>query len=155
MKRAFSLLELVIVIAICTAILVPVIDLSRQNMSDPDELMERCVANGLCLDAMERLKRYKPYWPLPGADATPPYNMKGPSLTEMFMPVELILKRATVFDSVYLDQIRQLGMQLTPTIKRDAVTTLPGLFRLETKTTWTDKNGKSHEVKFVRYCYAP
>ena len=150
-----SLLEMVVVLGICTLIMLPVMNLSQQNVQDESELAERAIANGLCLDAMERLKRYKPYWPLPGADAKAPYNTAGPSITEMFMPLELILKRATVFDQTYLNQIRALGMELEPQIKRDVDPTLMGLFRLEVGTRGTNKKGFSREVRFVRYCFAP
>jgi hypothetical protein len=154
-RRGVSLLEIVVVLGICTLILLPVMNLSQQNAADEQELQERAIANGLCLDAMERLKRYKPYWPLPGADAAPPYNVSGPSLTEMFMPLELVLKRATVFDRTYVAQIRSLGMELEPEIKRDQDRELMGLFRLEVGTRWTNRKGFSREVRFVRWCFAP
>lgn len=155
MRRGVSLLEIVVVLGICTLIMLPVMNLSSQNVSDEQELQERTIANGLCLDAMERLKRYKPYWPLPGADAAPPYNTSGPAITEMFMPLELVLKRATVFDQTYLAQIRALGMELEPDIKRESDPVLMGLFRLEVGTRWTNKRGFAREVRFVRYCFAP
>jgi hypothetical protein len=154
-RQGISLLEIVVVLGICTAIMMPIIQLSQQNLTDESELQERSIANGICLDAMERLKRYKPYWPLPGAEPAAPYNTAGPSLIDMFMPVELILKRATVFDQTYLAQIRSLGMKLEPEIKREKVKELPGLFRLEVGTRWTNKKGHAREVRFVRYCFAP
>jgi type II secretory pathway pseudopilin PulG len=154
-RRGVTLLEIVVVLSICTLILLPVMNLSQQNMNDEQELQERSIANGLCLDAMERLKRYKPYWALPGADAAPPYNTAGPAITELFMPLELILKRATVFDQTYVAQIKALGMELEPDIKRTTDPELMGLFKLEIGTRWTNKKGHAREVRFVRYCFAP
>jgi hypothetical protein len=153
MRRAVSLLELVVVLGICTAIMLPVLDLSQRNMTEESELQERAVANGICLDAMERLKRYKTAFQLPREE--PEVLPSTLLMNEMFMPVELVLTRATVFDRTYLAQIRSLGLKVEPEIKREEVKGFIGMFRLEVGTKWTSKKGHSREIRFVRYCYAP
>src|SRR5207253_1319118 len=130
-------------------LLVPLLQLSMSNTAEHEELLERDVAQSMCLDAIERFKCYKPYWPLPGeqADGAPP-------VSEMFSAVELRPGATTPFDKVYLDYIEFLGILPRPSMKRSAVPRNPGLFRLDVSTSWTSRKGASRAIRFARYCFA-
>lgn len=150
MKRrpGTSLLELVMVMGLLAAVIVPALTLSRRNARVHQDVLERTLAQGLCLDVMERLERYKLPWALPG-------EKDGPPLAELYTPVELRPGWATLFDRVYLDQLKALGMDPRPEITRTPAEGRYGLFLLEVRVAWTGARGHAREVAVRRWCYAP
>jgi len=154
-QRGIGLVEVMVVLAVAAALLVPLLTLSTRNAEDHQELLERTLAQGLCLDMMERFKRYKPSWALPGSPAQPPHKSAGPPLKEMFVPVEIVEGQSTLFDKVYLEQLAALGLSPKPKIEQIEDPARPGLFRLKISVSWKNTKGFVREVSFVRYGYAP
>ena len=155
MKRGVSVIELLVLITVASGLLVPLLTLSGHNVDDHQDQLERSLAQGLCLDMVERFKRYKPVWPLPGDPGGPPLNIPGPPVDEMFGPVELQPGKNTLFDLVYLENMKALGMKPQPKIDKVLDPTRPGLFKLEVSVSWTSLKGKERSVKYARWCYAP
>lgn len=154
-RRGVSIIEVLVLIALASGVLVPLLTLSSRNVDDQQDQLERSLAQGLCLDMMERFKRYKPVWPLPGSAGDPPFNIPGPPIDEMFGPVELQAGKATLFDLVYLENMKALGMRPQPRIDKILDPARPGLFKLEVSVSWTSLKGKERSVKYQRWCYAP
>lgn len=154
-RRGMSVIEVLMLITIASGLLVPLLTLSSRNVEDHQDQMERALAQGLCLDVLERFKRYKAFWPLPGDPGQPGVSDAGPPMEEMFGPVELRPGWTTLFDRVYLENMVALGMQPKPKIDKVLDPTRPGLFRLEVSVGWKSHKGYAREVKYARYCYAP
>jgi type II secretory pathway pseudopilin PulG len=154
-RRGISMIEILVLITIASGLLVPLLTLSGRNVEDHQDQMERTMAQGLCLDVLERFKKYKAYWPLPGAAAQPGVSDAGPPMEEMFGPVELRPGMATLFDRVYLENMVALGMEPKPRITKTPDPVRFGLFKLEVAVAWKSHKGHPREVKYVRYCYAP
>jgi hypothetical protein len=148
MRRAVSIVEVLVLIVIASGLLIPLLTLSGRNVEDHQDQLERALAQGLCLDMLERFKRFKPYWTFPGAEG-------GGPLDEMFGPVELKTGQATLFDFVYLENMRALGMKPQPKIERTPDPTHYGLFKLDVSVSWKSAKGRERSVKYSRWCYAP
>jgi hypothetical protein len=155
MKRGLGLVELLMMVALAAVLLIPLLTLSLKNVEDPQDLLERSVVQNLCLDMVERFKAYKPFWPLPGTAPKPPSKTPGAPVTEMFLPVELDLSKFTLFDKVYVDQLKALGITPKPKIELVPDTHTYGLFRLNVSIAWTSLKGHARQVDFSRYCYQP
>lgn len=156
MKRAAqSVIEILVLITIASGMLVPLLTLSGRNVDDHQDQLERSLAQGLCLDMLERFKRYKPSWTLPGSAGDGPFAIPGPPLDEMFGPVELQPGRNTLFDLAYLEHMKALGMKPQPRIEKVLDPARPGLFKLEVSVSWTSLKGKERSVKYARWCYSP
>jgi hypothetical protein len=154
MKRGVTLVEVSVVFALAVMLIIPVLTLSSRNAKEHEELLERSVAQGVCLDMLERLKSYKAFWPLPGSGSTAS-GMDAPPLKELFGPVELDVNKMTLFDRAYLEQLLVLGTTPLPRVIRTPDPTRAGLFRLEVSLAWTSSRGVPRLVRFVRYCFAP
>ncbi len=154
-RSGVALLEVVLAMGLIACVLGGALSLSSQNTREHQEILERAVAEGLCLDVIERLKYYKTFWALPGEPAAPPLGVAGPPIEEMYGPVELRSGWQTLFDKVYLDHLAALGMTPRPTITRTPVKEVFGLFRLEVAVEWQNAGGHARRVKVARYCYAP
>lgn len=154
-RRGVSVIEILILVTIASALLVPLLTLSSRNVEDHQEQLERSLAQGLCLDMVERFKHYKEIWPLPGQQGEPPLSIPGPPLDEMFGPVELQPNKGTLFDLVYLQHMKALGMRPQPKIDKIKDPTRPGLFKLEVSVAWKSAKGFDRAVKYARWCYAP
>ena len=138
MRRGFSMIEL----------LVPLLTLSTQAVEDHQDLLERSLVQGLCMDVVSRFKAYKPFWPMPGARG-------GPKVTEMYLPMEIDPAKATLFDSVYLEQMKALRMRPQPKIVVTSDERKAGLFRIDVSIEWKSLKGKVHRFEMSRYCYQP
>ena len=154
-SQAMSVLEVLIVAVIAGVLLVPLMQLSSANMFDHQDVMERSIVSGIALDIMERLKRYKLFWPLPGTPAKPPDGFPGPPISDMFGPVEVVAEGATLFDRVYLDQMSEFALNPHAKITRKEIKGEVGLFRLTVKVIWTSKRGQPREVLYSRVCFCP
>lgn len=154
-RRGVSVIEILILVTVASGLLVPLLTLSSRNVEDHQEQLERSLAQGLCLDMVERFKRYKPIWSLPGSPGEPPFNIAGPPLDEMFGPVELQSGKGTLFDLVYLEHMKALGMRPQPRIEKTIDPARPGLFKLEVSVAWKSSKGHERSVKYARWCYAP
>ena len=153
--QAMSVVEVLIVAMIAGVLLVPLLQLSTASLCDHQEVMERSIVQGIALDIMERLKRYKLCWPLPGTPARPPDVFPGPPISDMFGPVEVVAEGATLFDRVYLDQMAEIGLNPHAKILREEVSGKVGVFRLTVKLSWISKRGPAREVSYSRICFAP
>jgi hypothetical protein len=147
-RRALTLLEIVVVCFIATLLLIPLLNLSSRDATEHQEIMRRSLAHGLCMEMLERFCRYKPAWKLPGEPG-------GPPLSAMYLPVELDVKKMRSFDQAYLEQMKEIGMNLKPDIKHDFDPKNPLLFLLTIRVGWKGPQGQAREVKFSRYCYTP
>ena len=154
-RLAVTMIEVLVLVMIAAAVLLPMLTLSSRNVEDHRDLLERSLAQGLCLDMVERFKRYKSHWQMPGTPAQPPAGAAGPPLDEMFCPLELRPGKATLFDRVYLEHMAALGMSPRPRVERTPVPGRWGLFRLVVSISWKDHRGKPREVRYARHCYAP
>jgi hypothetical protein len=154
MRKGQALTDVMFVVGVVAIVLVPLVTLSTRNAGDQREIMERALVETICLDTVERFKKYKPYWPLPGAPARPPENIQGPPLWEMYGAVDLRPDKAGFFDRVYLDQMRSLGMSPRPNMEVIQEST-PGLFRLVVSVAWKSSSGRPRQVRYSRYCFAP
>jgi prepilin-type N-terminal cleavage/methylation domain-containing protein len=154
-RHAFTLLEVIVAVALVAVLALPLLQLSSRNVEDHQDVLERSIGQGLCLDMVERFKKYKPMWPLPGAPARSPARAAGPSLSQLFCPVELDPARTTLFDTVYLDLLGSLGMSPRPRIVTKPDPGRPGFFRLEVSVSWRSRGGHERVVRFSRFCYAP
>jgi len=154
MDRGATMLEVLVVAAIAAVMGISLMQLSSQNLDQQQETLERSLAQGLCLDMVDRFKRYKSLWPLPG---TPAQSGKpeGPPLVEMCLPVEMNVKQWSLFDQAYLDNMARLKMSTQPQITRTPDPSHPGLFRLEISIAWKGSRGRARKTRFVRYCFAP
>lgn len=144
------MIEVLGLCVLVSTLLLPVLTLSTRSVAEHREVLERAVAQQLCLDVLERFKRYKPQWAMPG---TP--GAGGAGLEEMYLPVDLDPGRATLFERAYLDQIASMRMRLAPRIERWLDPARPGLFRLTVSIAWTGARGHAREVRFQRWCWAP
>ena len=155
MTRGQTLIEVLIVVGLIAMVLVPLVTLSTRNLGDHQDIMERALAQGLCLDTLERFKKYKPIWPMPGMPPKPPLNIPGPPLYEMYGAVDLRPGKLGIFDRVYLDQMRALGIAPQPRIQTTPDPEVYGLFNLEVSVSWKSRSGQQRQVKFSRICFAP
>lgn len=146
MKRAFTLVEVCVVAAVGVALLVPLFSLASDNLHTPDDIADRELIQGLCLDTVERLKSTALDHPLPGTGGDAP---------AMLGPIELDGKRTTLFDNVYVDRVAGLYTNLVPKIVRTPDPANPSLFRLEVSIQWRDRHGKERVTREARWCYAP
>lgn len=147
MRRAFSLVEVCVVAGIGVALIVPFFTLASDNMHTPDDVADRELIQGLCLDTIERLKSTPLDHALPGAS--------GEGAAAMAGPVELDPKRTTLFDRVYLDRLAGLYTNIVPKIVRTPDAANPSLFKLECTIRWRDRHGKDRVTREARWCYAP
>jgi len=155
MKRGLGLVELLIMVALAGVLLVPLLTLSLKNVEDPQDLLERSLVQSLCLDMVERFKAYKPFFPLPGAAPQTPTGRPGAPVTEMYLPIELDFSAMTLFDKVYLDQLKALGINPKPKIELLKDSHTSGLYRLNVSITWVSLKGHARQIEFSRYCYQP
>jgi len=155
MRRAFSLLELVVLGALGSGLLVVVLSLSGKNLSDQQDLTERGIAQTLCFDLLERFAHIELQRPLPGQPARPPdFPVAGPH-ADLFGPIELDLTRTTLFDHALLTYVKELHMDFAPRFTREPDPKIPGLFLLTVRVGWTDRTGRHREVHQARWCFAP
>ena len=142
MRKAFSLLEVVVASAIGLTLLLPLLSLSSRTTRDQDLLSERTLAHNMALDMVERFKRYKLDW------APPPVG-------ELYGPLELDPGRQVLFDRLYAAEFSRLGIHPRPHMKVTPDPRHAGLFRLDVSVDWTSPGGRSHRLAVSRYCYAP
>jgi hypothetical protein len=147
-KRGFSLIETVVLLGTASALLVPLLTLSSRNAADRQDQLERALAQSLCLDMVERFKRYKPYWPMPG-------HLSGPPLEEMFGPIQTAESEGSLFDSAYLNHMASVEMKLVPKLTITPHREKLGLFRLDVSMSWRTHRGTRRTAKYSRWCYAP
>ena len=156
MRHGVSVLEVVMLIAIAAFMILPVMQLSSANVGDSQEILERTVAQGMCLDLMERLKNYPIDFPVPGEPA--PRPGMPPLPTDLLFPV--VREQHTsksAFQQVFEEQLHALKYaKFQPIYNRLAVPDpfRKGLFLLEVSVSWTSLKGAHREVKLSRYCYA-
>jgi len=141
-RLGLALAETLVLTALILVLILPLMTLSSRNTGDSQELLERSIAQGLCLDLMERFKWYKPIFPKP-------------ALREIYLPVSVPPEQVTPFDEVYLGQMKALGMALVPRYEVIPVPGFPGFFQLDISMAWTNLRGNRREVRYSRYCYAP
>jgi len=141
-RRGLALVETLVLTALTLVLVLPLMTLSSRNAGDSQELLERSIAQGLCLDLMERFKRYKPIFPKP-------------AMQELYLPVSVAPEQPNAFDHVYIGQMKSLGMTLVPKYEVIPVSEYPGFFQLNVSMAWTNMKGYKREVKYSRYCYAP
>ena len=153
-RRGASVLEVVMLVAIAAFMILPVMQLSSSNASDSQEILERTVAQGMCLDTLERLKNYPIDWPAPGE--TRPGIAPVPS--DLMFPAYREQRRSTsAFQDVFDEQLKALkyaGFQATPLRKSMNDPFRPGLFELKVTVEWTSLKGAHREVTMSRMCYA-
>jgi len=154
-SRGVVMLEILVVTGISAVLGVALMQLSSRNLGDQQELLERSLAQGLCLDMVDRFKKYKSFWPLPGVPAKPPSMKPGPPLAEMCLPVEINVTKWSLFDQVYLENLATLGISPEPKIVRTPDPSHPGLFLLEISVSWKSVRGNTRSVRFIRCCYSP
>lgn len=153
MTRGFSFAELIVLVVIAVMALVPSITLSSRAFGDPHELIEWSTAQELCLDMIDRFKQYDCDRPLPGTPLESSDSLPPPPLAEAFGPLEVDLNRTTLFDRVYLEQMRNRGFHPMPTIERTPIPGEPGLFLLTITVKWESSSGRSQQVRHRRICY--
>lgn len=153
MRRGVTLVEVCVLAALALILIVPVAGLSSENLLTPDEIADRELMEGLCLDTLERLKSTPLDRPLPGGPPGP--SGEAPPLSALLGPVELDPARTTLFDRVYLDRLAGLYASLVPSITRTPDPDDPSCFRLEVKIAWRDRRGTARVTREVRWCYAP
>ena len=100
-RRGLSLIEVLVLVALASVLLLPLLSLSSRNVEDHQEQAERAVAQNLCMDMVERFKRYGAERGVPAAE-------------QMFAPVELDEEETTLFDKVYLQHFAALGSEPRP-----------------------------------------
>jgi hypothetical protein len=147
-SRGTSLVETMVMLGVASAILASLVTLSSQSVESKQDQLERGLAQGMCLDMLERFKRYKPFWPMPG-------HVSGPPIDEVFGPVELSDGPASVFDVSYLEHMRSMGMNLVPKVTITPHKETRGLFRLEVSMSWKSHRGHPRSISYARWCYAP
>lgn len=153
-RRAVSLVEIVVLLFLAAVLLAAALTLSSQNMESQAEMTERTLVQGVALDALERLKRYKVGWTLPGAPDTDGDGQPTP-IDELYGPLEADSGRMTAVDRALATEMAALGMPATPKVERVEDPEYPGLFRLDVTVKWTPRRGGERQVRFSRYCYAP
>ena len=154
-RRGFALMEILVILALAATMLLPVLNLSSRNVEDHQDMLERQLAQGLCLDMLERFKRYKPIWPLPGSSRKQAGGAEPPPIEELFGPVETNLADMSLFDKAYLEQLHALGISPKPHIERLVDPRRPGFFLLKVTVSWKSLKGFSRQVSSSRYCFAP
>lgn len=152
--RGISLVEVAVLGGVALLVLLPVLTVAQRSVRTADDLLTRSMAEGLCFDLLERLERYKVFWPLPGTPPSPGTRVRGPPLEELFAPVDVEGTRAGPFESAYLGQMDALGMEVRPSIERVEVPGRPGLFLLTVQVAWRDPSGAPRSIRMSRYAFA-
>ena len=153
-RRGVSILEVVVLLGIAGVLIFAACQLSSRNVEGYNEAAERLLVQGVALDALERLKRFKTSWSLPGAvDPNDPDG--GTPAAELYGPLETDPARQTLIDKALVTEMSTLGMTATPSIERVEDAEFPGLFKIEVTMKWKPHGRPEKQVTYARYCYAP
>ena len=151
-RRAIGLAELLILLVIGVSLMISLMNFSSSNVTGQDELATMILAQDLCMDVAERLKAFKTCWVTPAEKITVHPRQ---ALMELYPPVDLRPGQTTLFDMAYLERTEISGMQPEISFGTEAVKDHPGLFKLKVQVNWKGKDGRPHNVRHTRYCYAP
>ena len=155
MRRGISMVEVVVLVGLAACLMLPVLELSGRNVSDPQDQLERQVATSMCLDLCERLKTFSMSRTLPGEPAIPGEGF--PALKEKYLynPLRPELASNSLFQVAYQQQLTSMGITFAPTVERTPDRSAPGVFRLDVSVKWVNAQGHARSVRAARYCYAP
>lgn len=154
-RRAVSMIEVVVLCGIAACLMLPVLQLSGRNVSDPQEQLERQVATSMCLDLIERLKTFSLSRSIPGQPAKTGSPVGALPEKYLYGAERTDRGAGTLFQRAWKQQLDAMGIAFTPAFEVTPDPASPGMFRLDVSVAWVNAKGHARSVKAARWCYAP